>query len=90
MFLLEREMQYALYLLPYVLQVPPRKQKDINDEAAYHFIRFSPVCISFIILSSVPFGALLIALLCTVLFFVLRVGKRMCAVSSFFNDNSFQ
>jgi len=38
-------MEYALYLLPYILQVPPRKGKrPSSDEVACHFIQFHPVC----------------------------------------------
>jgi len=40
----EKEMQYALFLLPYVFQVPPQKGKrPSNEEAGLHFIQFHAV-----------------------------------------------
>jgi len=43
-------MEYAMYLLPYIMQVPPRKGKrPSNDEAAYHFIQFHTVSAVFIL-----------------------------------------
>jgi len=44
-------MEYALYVLPYILQVPPRRGKrPSNDEVAFHFLQFHPVsAITFIL-----------------------------------------
>ena len=36
---IDKEMEYALFLLPYIFQVPPRKTKrPSNDETAWHLI----------------------------------------------------
>jgi len=46
-------MEYALYLLPVVLQAPLRRHKrPSTDEVSFHFIQFHPV-IYFFILSTI-------------------------------------
>jgi len=46
LFIVEKEMEHALFLLPYIMQVPLRcSKRPSNEEAAFHFIQFHPASV---------------------------------------------